>query len=869
MHSPRPYGLLVLGEQPTQSDESFIESFVRSLTNIKSTSNLDSLRLVRTLPDGGYVIVQDMGGTLRIIVHKQDFHDPLFNHNGLTHGYVPMLFCGAITKSIPYKDDGVGIKLTEITRRRLSNYESLTVPKNIELQRFKIEYAEMFKYFEPQFKGVYTQTQYVKHRPTWYSGAIAEVLQIVGGYGRLHLNELPDDRIERAQFTIPSKYFEDAYHEIENYRLPAYSGIPNTEGQFNYDYKATLCNGVAFDEENNPWLLKISASGVYVMPLPLIPITTTKAFRRYIEDHSDSEILKILERFGGMPSGETFPSIGFDSWVRAGAIIKVCDTSDFYEKQSIYAACGWSFNSRGSEAFNTCWNYQEDGLKIAYAYKLSLKLKAAKNRGCVGIVKVSVENSATIGKYIEAVNKHLIDGDSKSLAIRYKLRMIDEDILVERANIALSSQGVTTDEIDYLDSLELKPIASHSGNIALIGSGPIYWPGKVPTTNGRLKFPELTGLGCESFDLTSPSYTGEMVLCDTILFGSYINDQLKVIKYFFDQRTFKKNEESSYEEIMIVGQWEKTTITGSSSIVGNLYSSDFDDRAIQSDTTEFTSIKGIDLGYGNPSYYTPSLFNRVGVVSRDRHYKHETIKKITSGSSFDLAFCIPVFERDAVIYSYLNTPGTERFSEVHTQQSIPDPTWYEFWTHDTIYHSYGSTYSGNKGAAYPSGGYPVYMDTMRKTETVFSDFAESGNWYGFPVGAYLDISNLCSPYTTNGIVTSSPGGFHFGGEGPKIKPYSVSYEFKESITGRIQISKQFDGVSLVSNRVPDPWYFAYSPQITGVSLDFFYRDSCRVVFGESKYANISEKSGERRKYWGHSTLVDHSVAYHFIGVINE
>ena len=63
------------------------------------------------------------------------------------------------------------------------------------------------------------------------------------------------------------------------------------------------------------------------MPLPLVPATTTEAFREYIEEVADEEILKILDRFGGMPSGESFP-VGqdFQAWRRAGVVIKVCDT---------------------------------------------------------------------------------------------------------------------------------------------------------------------------------------------------------------------------------------------------------------------------------------------------------------------------------------------------------------------------------------------------------------------------------------------------------------------------------------------------------------------------------------------------------------
>ena len=250
------------------------------------------------MPDGGYVILQDMAGILKAIAHKELSFDE-FELDGFAKLYIPMLYSGVITKARVRKEDGVGLKITEQTRRRLINYsKELVLPnKELHLQRFIIEpNAQVAPEFIPKnnFSDFIT-TQYVQQRPTWYSGAMAEVMQIVGGFGKQNLKELPENAMERAQFKIPDKYIEKIAEELEGIRLPAYSGVPPLDGAFQYDYKFYSTNGVVFDTANKPWLVRIGPGGVYAMPLPIIPATATSAFREYIEEVGDDELLKNMD----------------------------------------------------------------------------------------------------------------------------------------------------------------------------------------------------------------------------------------------------------------------------------------------------------------------------------------------------------------------------------------------------------------------------------------------------------------------------------------------------------------------------------------------------------------------------------------------
>lgn len=347
MHAPRPFGLFVYGGQLTADDLAFIDSIAKRLTNIKTTGELDSLKLTYDLPDGGAVVVSDMGGIFRAVATKPVVPAEPTKADYITHSHIPMLYSGVITKSIVGSDEGVGMTITEWTRKRLSGYDNnKKAPKQLALHRFVIGYNHRVKEFEPNPPPPRRHTQYTKQRPTWYSGSMAKVMQIVGGYGRQDLDNLPDDYPNRpwakSVITPPPDVAKEIERELVDVMLPAYTGKSPKDGQYQYDYKHKHCNAVSFGVDGSPWLLSISKKGVYAMPLPVIPATATKAYREWIEQVGDSEILAILEEFGALPSGENFPQNpkDFEAWKRAGVIIKICDTADFYTHLAYSTAMG-------------------------------------------------------------------------------------------------------------------------------------------------------------------------------------------------------------------------------------------------------------------------------------------------------------------------------------------------------------------------------------------------------------------------------------------------------------------------------------------------------------------------------------------------
>lgn len=862
MFAPRPYGRFSENAELSVEDAAAVELLARRLTNQKELSGLDNLKLVRDLPSGRQAVAVDMGGVFRIMILEP--HElPQFQFEGIAESYIPMLFSGVITKHQVREGEGVGIKLTEQARRRIANYIADNLPpKDVALQRFVIEYGDAFSYFAPKEPGVFTWTQYGKQRPTWYSGAMSEVMQVVGGYGRQIMAELPEDDVERARMIVPERFMAPIRQQINKVRLPAYTGFPNEEGQFVCQYMHGMTNAVSFDSAGSPWLLRINSAGVHAMPLPIIPATATPAFREYIEDAGDDEVLALLDRFGAMPSGEGFPAdeTDFEAWRRAGVIIKVCTTSDFYEHNAFYSACGWSLNSRGNEGYNTCYDYRGDGLMESYGYKMKLTLGAAPGQGRLAQSWDVTDPIRTqqLNAYLGALYAELGANEARELAIKYKIRRQTVDQILARNGANIAS------EVDYWDNLEVTPIATHSGSVTRVASGPIYWGNPNPLSSGRLKFPETTGKGCESFVLFSPDYEGGPVRCDTVVFGCYVDDGLEVVKYFIDERKFNKDEESTYEDCMIVGSWEKTVSTGATGLMGNFYTSAFDDRAETTPLVTHTKIVGSDLGYGEPAYSTPPTFFKVGTLGRARFYAHKTTVNTTGGFGLDCAACIPVFARDCILYAYSEATSGKSETVSADKHGMADPTSYQLWTYDAIWHYLGSTQSGDLGEPRPKDGSPVFVDSMLYNPNQCSDFADSGNWFGLPDGAFINVSSVCAPYTSG--PNHPAGGVTIGGREPGFQPYSTSKSTPAESAGRVNISFSSVGSVRAHNNGPESWYFAFSP----VDDMYFYRDAIRVTMGDISYASYYEKdANDLRRHWGYSTLADNKSAHHFIGVINE
>lgn len=861
MASPKPYGLHVISGVLTDNDINFIASVIHRFLTFKEASQLENLKNTYDLPDGGYFIVQDMGGVFRVIADKKEQQKFYFQDDGLVKMYIPMFYSGVIEKATIREGERVEIKLTQQCRNRLSRQLEREIPQLVKLDRFTIMPGDKFTEFQPRTETIVKRTQYVGHNPGWYSGTMAKLHQFVGGYGRQDFDVLPDNDMERISFTLPDKLRQELLEKYFDVRLPGYTGLPPTSGQFQYDYKWGKTHAVAFDSASRPWLVQVGAK-VYVMPLPIIPLTADPKFHEYIYELGDQELINVLETFGAFPSGESFPDNGedFQRWLRAGVIIEICDSGEFLSYQAFFTACGWSFNSRGNAAYNTGYRYDSNGIAESSTFRLSLNLQPSQVH--YGTDKVTINGETGLSDseqgqltvYLSKIMSSLGAEGSLAKTIKYKMRHIPHAAILQRTTASLNDDVSVNDEINYWDKYVCDPIAPHTGKIHKLYTGKLYHHAK-PINQPQIKFPEYTEGLCVSFDF-GPLELGVSAECDTIMYAYYDNDSLKVVKYFYTSKKYQRQVDTNYEQYMTVGSWYRNETSGDSTISGHFYLTDIDDREDIAPTETKTTIKGEDKGYDSkPRFAFDGFFQRPGTMWRNRYYTHLTKTETVRDKSVALSILVPMFNRNTVLHARKKVSGSKTNSESLTLGSVQDPYSYRYWTNDAVFAWSGSL-EKMTGSPWPINGNPVWVEFERYNPSPANDFADNGPWvHGFPA----DYTWLIHPDNN----TWQQSG---GGGAPPVQTYSRSTTTPIETTGNIKWVIN-DRIVTVSNKVPDSRYFLPSPDEYGFGMS---RAGSKVFLGDVEYANISETNDAGFwKYTGFSSLVNHSRAYHFIGVINE
>jgi hypothetical protein len=181
---------------------------------------------------------------------------------------------------------------------------------------------------DPQISPTVLQVRWPK--PSMYSGAMTRVVQAIYGIGQTSAGPI---------------------------------------AQNHYDYRWGRTDGLV-KVDKSFWLVRVSRDeGVLAMSLPLFDCTTANQFKQALQDVGDIDTFAIVDEFGGLPSGDTFPAQGDprNAAIEAGTVLQLLSSVDvaaFYQNGAIdkfplFAGCGWAFSTSGmvQEAHNTTFWY--------------------------------------------------------------------------------------------------------------------------------------------------------------------------------------------------------------------------------------------------------------------------------------------------------------------------------------------------------------------------------------------------------------------------------------------------------------------------------------------------------------------------------
>ena len=219
------------------------------------------------------------------------------------------------------------------------------------------------------------------------------------------------------------------------------------------------------------------------------------------------------------------------------------------------------------------------------------------------------------------------------------------------------------------------PISTGSANLVIQSQGPLWGKGKL----GKfLPFkphePLLPGL--LSHDASPLNLDAAPPLCDTTVFVSFVGNDLKAAKFYFNpiQDVYNTVDDPRYPgECILAGDWDIVQTQGIRGFPRMMYTNDIDQRRTTQERTTLTRIVSKDLGF-DPPYFSDFIeAPEYCAVASNRVFENTTTTTITGGETFSAVVAVPQFSRSAYYYAY-GQRTTENTKNTHKEYLyVQDP----------------------------------------------------------------------------------------------------------------------------------------------------------------------------------------------------
>jgi len=298
------------------------------------------VKLFQPGPDGSLIYVFLIEGLKHVYVQPGRVPVPV-EKEVITEQQILAQACPDVLSGVVYPGEPVVVSVDPVTEiAQYAVHEFHPSPISSELYDLAFAWQDVERLgieSDPAVSAEVMQVRYPK--PSMYSGAMKRIVQAMYGVGK-------------------TVYVDNATPEFTT----------DFDVQNHYHYRWLKTDGI-FKFNNEFWLIRIGKDdGVLAQGLGLFECTTVGSFAEALLDIGDTETHAIVAEFGGLPTGEDFPT-DIAAAVESGSVLRLLTAeqlSPFYrdanlsiDKNCFFAGCGWAFSESGAatSAHNTCWWY--------------------------------------------------------------------------------------------------------------------------------------------------------------------------------------------------------------------------------------------------------------------------------------------------------------------------------------------------------------------------------------------------------------------------------------------------------------------------------------------------------------------------------
>ena len=486
-------------------------------------------------------------------------------------------------------------------------------------------------------------TQLNSHQPGHFTGAMAPLVQLLLGVGKLQVSDYESrflDREDLPPILDDSLYIAkpdgEILEEVPVEDVDTVAREPDGDDvedgdtfammQIPFDYRWNRTHGVAWGDREaldfapelamrvdagrtrEPFIVELGQRGVSVMPM----VRDEASFFEQVRDQYQLVYPELSQYtpfdgrtlFGGLggfplPVGIPGTTDELERWVKAGLVVRKPDAlSEFYQGSALYTGHGWAFSQNGRRAINISRKWR-NGLQYTECWQVGLTISQRPNIEFNPDADVVFQMVG--GDFVDAYKAQRMSLEQMEAFIENPTREFFDELEVQ-PDWTLSVTATKIRE-GYISTRGMQCASAGVG-----GTPPFFMPGfgysltpGTPGSNIDPCDPRVGGVqfkvyepmlgGVISVDFSTPRELWPYVpTANGPIFATFVDDAPEILHIYVERGPFDSAREdlNDRQPCQFVGQWTTGHRNVTARPNGNFYSTSRDFRRV--DTVESASI---------------------------------------------------------------------------------------------------------------------------------------------------------------------------------------------------------------------------------------------------------------------------------------